>query len=553
MGTYRILRYAEDPVVTARTATSGDRVAAMQRLLYLNTNKFSSLTVADRAGLVLVSTDPTIQSVRDSQVFAETRANLGPANSDIVLPQVGSRGYVEYSAPLHEPDGSTWAILVARGDPERMFRAALAASVDGGRNVIINSQGQFAAGVPDNLLGEPWRGSYVGDGGVRAGIVGVDSICGLAPIGKDTQIDRGLNVASCLPTSLIQAEQAQAMDKQGLVTLAGAVLALALAAGLLRFALTRRGSPVPARDSAGETADDVDLTLEDPPFVEVAGVEPTPEQAEPALPAEVIPARVVIQADVNAATLMDAYEARNARLAARLRESVQARLLVATTRADAAFHAARGTSDDTAEDEPAGTDERAAAIHAEAIAQLESIRERDLRAIGQELHPGLVRLGLGGALRALQKDLADEVDLELDVEPASGLLGAGDDALLPPLRLVLYRFVLEAARALAASGQAVCVAIRITDESLTVRVESDAETHLDADVIAATAIALEAYGGRVALEQDEGSVAVTAVLPREAIRLTRGDSFAPDSPPSMRDDDGNSMTHSELQTEPDAA
>ena len=170
-------------------------------------------------------------------MFAETRANLNPANSDVILPQVGSRGYVEYSAPLREPDGSTWAILVARGDPERLFRSSLAATVDGGRNVIINSQGQFAAGVPEDLLGEPWRGSYVGDGGVRASIVGLDSICGLAPIGKDTQIDRGLNVASCLPTSLIQAEQAQAMDKQGLVTLAGAVLALVLAAGLLRFAL----------------------------------------------------------------------------------------------------------------------------------------------------------------------------------------------------------------------------------------------------------------------------------------------------------------------------
>ena len=536
-GYIQILRYAEDPVVAARTATNGDRIAAMQRLLYLNTNKFASLTIADRSGLVLASTDPSIQSVRDSQVFAETRANLGPANSDVVLPQAGARGYVEYSAPLKEPDGSTWAILVARADPERLFRSSLAATVDGGRNVIINSQGQFAAGVPGGLLGEPWRGSYVGDGGVRASIVGVDSICGLAPIGKDTQIDRGLNVASCLPTSLIQAEQAQAMDKQGLVTVAGAVLALVLAGGLLRFALTRGGASTTGAALADEAADRGDATLEESLVIEpdAASVEPAMELPEPELAPPQIPPPVVIQADVDSAALIEAYEARNARLAARLRESVQARLLVATTRAETAFREAtqaEAAPADRAEGEPDETSTHPAGMHADAIARLEIIREHDLRAIGQELHPGLVRLGLGAALRGLQKDLADEVELELDIESGAALLGVGPEGLVTPLRLVMYRFVLDAARALADPDHGVRVAIDSDEEeALSVRVESEGSRGIDERALAATAIALEAYGGRLSIEQAGGTSAVVAIVPHEAIAAIDRTPPVADSPP----------------------
>ena len=92
-----------------------------------------------------------------------------------------------------------------------------------------------AAGVPDELIGQPWQGSPLSNGGVRANIAGLDSICGLALIGKGTQIDKGLNVASCMPVSLIQSEQGRAMGKQGLITLAGAVLASVLAAGALKL------------------------------------------------------------------------------------------------------------------------------------------------------------------------------------------------------------------------------------------------------------------------------------------------------------------------------
>ena len=144
---------------------------------------------------------------------------------------------------------------MGRADPATLWKGTLAASVDGGRNVIINSEGLFAAGVPDELLRQPWHGRPLGNGGVRADIAGVDSICGLAPIGKDTQIDRGLNVASCLPASLIQVERHAATGKQALITLAGVVLAIVVASVLLKL-LVRDGEPfVAAVAVASESAD----------------------------------------------------------------------------------------------------------------------------------------------------------------------------------------------------------------------------------------------------------------------------------------------------------
>src|SRR6185437_651606 len=77
-------------------------------------------------------------------------------------------------------------------------------------------------------------------GGVRAEIAGVPSICGLSAIGAGSQIDRGFTVASCLPSSLIEAEHTQAIGKQGWITISGAILAVALAGTALYFADRRR-------------------------------------------------------------------------------------------------------------------------------------------------------------------------------------------------------------------------------------------------------------------------------------------------------------------------
>ncbi len=549
-GYIEMLRYADDPVVHSKASTQEARVSAMQQLLYLNVNNFSSLTIADRAGLVLATTDPSIVSVADSPTFVKTRANLSPANSDIVLSTPGKAGYIEYTAPLKDEDGTTWGVIIGRADPARIWKGTLGAAVDGSRNVIINSDGLFAAGVPDELLGQPWRGSAVGNGGVSANIAGVSSICGLAPIGKDTQIDVGLNVASCLPTSVIEAEYGHAMGKQGLVTLAAAVLTLVLGGGLLL--MLGRGSGAPAMEvrptvTAADVAEARVAALASTPDTEreAAGAEPVagnrpeaeaPPEAEPedlreepaggeaseegvtqaAAPTDeaIEPAGAEAPSEatierlsepppplaVDALTLIEAYEQRNARLSERLRESVQARLLVASAQAEEAYKLAQAEP----EEEQGAADQ----LHAQAMEELAQLQEQELRAISQELHPTLIRMGLPGALRSLAKEFTEAIAVTLDVDPTADSVGraAGRAAIPMGQRLTLYRFATEAIRALAGTGAPSCtLALHREEGVLALRVTGmtgDQEgASLDRSAFAASGLAAEAYGGFVAVSR----------------------------------------------------
>ncbi len=548
-GYIQILRYADDPIINAKVSSANDRGSALQRLLYLNINKFLSLTIADRSGLILATTDSTLTSVKGGTTFSETRANLAPANSDIVLPEAGHHGYVEYSAPLRDPDGTVWGILVGRADPAILWKGTLAASVDGGRNVIINNEGLFAAGVPDDLLRQPWHGRPLSNGGVRADIAGTDSICGLAPIGRDTQIDRGLNVASCLPASLIQVERHTATDKQGLITLAGVVLAIVVASVLLRLFIrgggpvaavaaapaTSAGNAVPALDdlfgASGEEdadRDDVDLEpdlKEDPREVaaEIDVIETATEEfaaecmdiseidddiatiddrmepdAEPLLPPP--------PPDVDALTLISAYEERNARLALRLRETVQAKMLVAATEADAAFKLIETDA------------ETAGAMHGHAMEELEHIRLHELRSIGQEIFPGLTRLGLPGALRAMRKEFGGSMGIELDVDATTDSVagGASRSSVAPALRLVMYRFALESVRALSAAGADACaIALRREGTQLMLAISCGGirAASFDRDVLAPSELAAEAYAGSVEVEAADDGLVITLAVP----------------------------------------
>ena len=147
--------------------------------------------------------------------------------------------------------------------------------------------------------------------------------------------------------------------------------------------------------------------------------------------------------DVDALMLIRAYEERNARLAQRLRETVQAKMLVAATEAEAAFKLLETDA------------ETATSMHGHAMEEFEDIRKRELRSIGQEIFPGLTRLGLPGALRAMRKEFGDDIDISLDVDATTDSVGGGASrsSVAAPLRLVMYRFALESVRALRLPAQ----------------------------------------------------------------------------------------------------
>jgi hypothetical protein len=498
-GYLQILRYSDDPVVRVRDIAPEARRDAMQQLLWLNTNKMASLAVADRSGLVLVSTDDSIRNVRASTAFNESRANLGPANSDIVLPATGARGYVEFTAPLRDADGAVWAFLYARAEPQVLWRDTLNATIDGGHNVIINSEGLFSAGVPESQLRQLWAGSPLDNGSVRADIAGVTSICGLGAIGKDTQIDHGWFVASCLPASLIQVEAGRALGNQGLITLAAAVLAVVIALGLLRIMLG--GAPGSATTTAVDRRDEDQAQVDpEPPALESA--EPLTEPEPPAV--EATPS-VVIVPDVDALTVIEAYERRNALLAEELRESVQARIMIAAAQVDEALR--------LLDDEP----ERARTLQRSAIDELGSIRERELRTIGQELHPGMVRLGLPGALRSLRKEFEGSLELSLEVDASvDGASSRGGRTTIDArLRWILYRIARDAVR-LARDAGADRASVAVTRDGLEVTLTIHAQPPAaisEASVgLAAGEVALKAFDGRLICSTDHGLRIIARVL-----------------------------------------
>lgn len=483
-GYIQILRDAEDPEVALATVPSDVRTAALRRLLELNTNRFSGLAVVDLNGVVVAATGVDVLDAPASQAYTTVRANRGNANSDIVLPE-GGGAYVDYATILIDPVFGPWGVLIARAEPSQLWQSTLAASIDGGQNVIINRNGQLAAGITPEVIGTTWSASEFGSDAYRSTVAGVDSVCGLAPIARDTQIDHDWNVASCLPASVVLAS---GTASNSTALLSGLVaLALVVVATVALLFVARRSPPdgIVADDGAGEK--DVAL-VEVEPEEQAASVAP-PIQPTFAIPDEVAEAR----------TIIEAFEERNARIAGQLRESVQARLLVASSRVEEGLTL---LEDDA---------QLATVMLERAAHELDDLNEHELRALGQELHPDLVRLGLPAALRALRKDIAAviEVDVTVDSE-ADSLDEASGRAIDMPRRIVLHRVASETLRLFADAGLEDCtLELERTSSRLWLGLKGHGSPEgFDADRLAACAVAIQAYGGNQTVNVAEDTVEV---------------------------------------------
>jgi hypothetical protein len=380
-------------------------------------------------------------------------------------------------------------VLLGRADPDRLWKTTLAGGVDGSRNVIVTSTGLMAAGVPQELLGQPWHGEPLSGGGVSTSIAGVSAVCGISPVGVGSPIDRGFSIASCLPASLVASEHDQAIGKQGWITLAGAVLAIVLAGAALYVAERRR--PV--------LADGFD---DDETSAEAEAGEPE-AATEADAPRE--PANVTIAANVDAVALIDGFERRNERLSEQLREDIRARMLVAASQAEEAY---RRLDPESESDD---------GLHREAMEELEAVRDRALRAIEQEMYPAVVELGLPNALKSLRRDLADSVDLTLELDPMADTVEEeeGRKPLSAGLRLVLYRLVLDASRALAERGAGEALVKLMREEGeLSLAIESALDEPPDAlaTSLSTSRIAVEAYGGQLEIAREDERLRVRATF-----------------------------------------
>jgi hypothetical protein len=476
-GYIQLLRYADDGEIRSKSTPSDVRTAALRRQLELNTNRFSALAVLTLDGGVVAATDGAMLDALSGSAYATVRANRGNANSDIILPGPGIPPYVDYATVLVDPAGEKWAVLVARGDPDRLWLSTLAASIDSGRNLIINRDGQIVAGIVGEELGSVWKGATFANDTIIARVDGVSVVCGLSAIAPNTQIDHGWNVASCLPTSAVLAGTTVTLS-----LVIAVILCVVLIAAFAIGTLLMLASPATARGEAAVAEIDAASVEE---VIATEGVREAPTPIPP---------------NVDARMLIEAYEARNTRLALRLRESVQARLLVASSRVEEAL----ALQDD---DPPLARVMLERAGH-----ELDDLNEHELRAMGQELYPDLVRLGLPAALRALRKDLAGELEVDVDVEgEADSLDEDSDRAIEPALRVVMYRLALDALRQFQESAPDRCsIVLRRSGGDLWLAVRAHGDVFGIAPSLEAAALAVESYGGEFRFVTAPGSAEVIA-------------------------------------------
>lgn len=111
--------------------------------------------------------------------------------------------------------------------------------------------------------------------------------------------------------------------------------------------------------------------------------------------------------------------------------------------------------------------------------QLQRLREDDVRQLSHRLHPDLIRVGLGPALRVLQSSYELCLDVRLAMSPRFLQLDSlVDNRISPSLRLGLYRIVEEALNNVVRHGKAQHVVIFLDydpDQGLWMKIQDDGD------------------------------------------------------------------------------
>jgi signal transduction histidine kinase len=153
-------------------------------------------------------------------------------------------------------------------------------------------------------------------------------------------------------------------------------------------------------------------------------------------------------------------------------------------------------------------------------AELDRIRETEIRAVSHRLHPAGVSIGLAHALRLLVRTIPPEIEVETVISPAAEATvpAPGPDALVR--RVALLRAAEEAVSNALRHGRASRLRVelqRTASDALRVRVDDDGSgmpAGAARSGVAAVAERLEALGGSVDLERSPlGGVRLVATLP----------------------------------------
>ena len=246
-GDIQILRNADDARLRDPATLPEDRETALRQMLLVNTNRFDAFALVDLHGNPIAATDATLGRPTGSAAYRQSLGSDSVSASDLVTDPDGAVT-LDYAAPVRDERGRTQAILVGRTTPARLWATTLHATIDGGRNVIVAGDGRPVAGVGDTAAAAT-AGLIAGDGPHSHTIAGVPSICALVPIGRDTHLDHGLSVASCLPSSLIATAASFPALQFAINAVAVALVAFSAALLLLAWLLGERARPEPKTEA----------------------------------------------------------------------------------------------------------------------------------------------------------------------------------------------------------------------------------------------------------------------------------------------------------------
>jgi signal peptidase len=193
-GDIQILRNADDARLREPATPPEDRATALRQMLLLNTNRFDAFTLADLHGAPLAATDDSFGAITAHAAYLEAAATGSVAMSAVV--SASGDASIDYAAPVRDGSGSTVGILVGRTTPARLWTTTLAAEIDGSVNLLLDGEGRALSIAPASSAWTPASAT------APAAIGGVPSVCGQAAIGRDTHLDQGWTIASCLPLAL---------------------------------------------------------------------------------------------------------------------------------------------------------------------------------------------------------------------------------------------------------------------------------------------------------------------------------------------------------------
>jgi signal transduction histidine kinase len=157
----------------------------------------------------------------------------------------------------------------------------------------------------------------------------------------------------------------------------------------------------------------------------------------------------IIELEASRRRIVIAQETLRRQIAGRLHGPVQTSLLILQRRLGECQERIRSQPD------------KATDLLAQIAQELDKIRNEDLRSIGKELHPSIIKMGLCAGLRSLRDNFSSLITVKLDIEEVALMDDPANHLITEETGLALYRLTEEALNNTIKHAQATRVVLRL--------------------------------------------------------------------------------------------